>query len=67
MLDAIKNGRSRGNGQMAAGLYTGQDAEDVAAYVAKAVGQTEHRRPVAAAEARPPHPAEFVANTAKCL
>ena len=40
VLDAIKNGRARGNGQMAAGLYTGQDAEDVASYVAKAVGQT---------------------------
>jgi mono/diheme cytochrome c family protein len=40
VLDALKNGRARGNGQMAAGLYTGQDAEDVANYVAKAVGQT---------------------------
>ena len=40
VLDAIENGRSRGSGQMAAGLYTGEDAEDVAAYVAKAVGQT---------------------------
>jgi mono/diheme cytochrome c family protein len=40
VLDAIEKGRSRGSGQMAAGLYTGEDAEDVAAYVAKAVGQT---------------------------
>jgi mono/diheme cytochrome c family protein len=40
VLDAIKNGRARGSGQMAAGLYAGEDAEDVAAYVAKAVGQT---------------------------
>jgi mono/diheme cytochrome c family protein len=40
VLDAIAKGRANGNGQMAAGLYTGQDAEDVAAYVAKAVGQT---------------------------
>jgi mono/diheme cytochrome c family protein len=40
VLDAIKNGRANGNGQMAAGLYTGQDAEDVAAFVAKAVGQS---------------------------
>jgi mono/diheme cytochrome c family protein len=40
VLDAIKNGRARGNGQMAAGLYEGEDAEAVAAYVAKAVGQT---------------------------
>jgi mono/diheme cytochrome c family protein len=40
VLDAIKKGRANGNGQMAADLYTGQDAEDVAAFVAKAVGQT---------------------------
>jgi|SRR5215217_3708074 len=40
VLDAIKNGRARGSGQMAAGLYSGEDADDVAAYVAKAVGQT---------------------------
>jgi mono/diheme cytochrome c family protein len=40
VLDAIKNGRANGNGQMAANLYTGQDADDVAAFVAKAVGQT---------------------------
>jgi mono/diheme cytochrome c family protein len=40
VLDAIENGRSRGNGQMAADLYVGQDAVDVANYVAKAVGQT---------------------------
>jgi len=40
VLDAIEKGRSRGAGQMAAGLYSGEDAEDVAAYVAKAVGQT---------------------------
>ena len=41
VLDAIKNGRSQGNGQMAANLVEGEDAEDVADYVAKAVGQTE--------------------------
>ena len=41
VLDAIENGRSRGNGQMAGGLYTGQDADDVASFVAKAVGQAE--------------------------
>ena len=40
VLDAIEKGRARGAGQMAAGLYQGEDAEDVAAYVAKAVGQT---------------------------
>ena len=39
VLDAIKNGRARGNGQMGQELYTGQDAEDVANFVAKAVGQ----------------------------
>jgi mono/diheme cytochrome c family protein len=41
VLDALKNGRARGNGQMAAGLYTGQDAEDVASYVAKASGASK--------------------------
>ena len=40
ILDAIHNGRARGNGQMAADLVEGQDAEDVAAFVAKAVGQS---------------------------
>ena len=39
VLDAIKNGRARGNGAMAANLYTGQDAQDVADFVAAAVGQ----------------------------
>ena len=41
VLDAIAKGRAKGNGQMAAGLYTGQDAEDVAEYVAKATGATQ--------------------------
>jgi mono/diheme cytochrome c family protein len=40
VLDAIHKGRAQGNGQMAADLYVGQDAQDVAAFVAKAVGQT---------------------------
>jgi mono/diheme cytochrome c family protein len=40
VLDTIHKGRSRGNGQMPADIYVGQDAEDVAAFVAKAVGQT---------------------------
>jgi cytochrome c551 len=40
VLNAIENGRAAGNGQMAAELYTGQDAQDVANFVAKAVGQT---------------------------
>jgi mono/diheme cytochrome c family protein len=40
VLDALANGRARGNGQMAKDLYTGQDAQDVASFVAKAVGQT---------------------------
>jgi cytochrome c551 len=34
----IKNGKSDGNGQMPAGIFVGQDAKDVAAYVAKATG-----------------------------
>lgn len=37
VLDAIENGRS-GNGQMPAQLYTGQDARDVAEFVAKTAG-----------------------------
>ena len=41
MLDAIKKGRSNGNGQMPAHIYTGQDAEDVAKFVAKSVGADE--------------------------
>jgi mono/diheme cytochrome c family protein len=41
VLDAIENGRARGSGQMAGGLYTGEDAEDVANFVAKAVGTSE--------------------------
>ena len=32
VLDAIKKGRSNGNGQMPADIYTGEDAEDVAKY-----------------------------------
>jgi mono/diheme cytochrome c family protein len=40
VLDAIHNGRARGNGQMAADLVEGQDADDVASFVAKAVGQS---------------------------
>lgn len=40
VLNAIKNGRAAGNGQMAADLVEGEDADDVAAYVAKAVGQS---------------------------
>lgn len=37
-LDAILKGRSNGNGQMPAQLYTGEDAKDVAEFVAKSVG-----------------------------
>src|SRR3954454_14812918 len=35
--DAIKKGRSNGNGQMPAEIYTDQDADDVAKFVAKSV------------------------------
>jgi mono/diheme cytochrome c family protein len=38
VLTTIKNGKSAGNGQMPAGIFSGSDAEDVAAYVAKATG-----------------------------
>jgi mono/diheme cytochrome c family protein len=39
VLTTIKSGKANGNGQMGKDLYTGQDAEDVANFVAKAVGQ----------------------------
>jgi mono/diheme cytochrome c family protein len=38
VLDAIEKGRSNGNGQMPAQIYTGEDARDVAKFVAKSVG-----------------------------
>lgn len=41
VLDAIHHGRARGNGQMAADLVQGKDADDVASFVAKAVGQSQ--------------------------
>lgn len=41
VLDAINKGRARGNGNMASGLVEGEQAEDVAAFVAKAVGQSD--------------------------
>ena len=40
VLDAIEKGRAAGQRADGGGLYQGEDAEDVAAYVAKAVGQT---------------------------
>lgn len=39
ILDAIAKGRARGQGQMPAGLVDGQDAQDVAAYVATVAGR----------------------------
>ncbi|WCB93137.1 hypothetical protein DSM104299_01842 [Baekduia alba] len=39
ILDAIKNGRARGAGQMPAGLLVGQDAQDVAEYIATVSGR----------------------------
>jgi mono/diheme cytochrome c family protein len=41
VLDAIKKGRARGQGQMPAGVVDGQDAQDVAAYVAAVAGQSQ--------------------------
>ena len=38
VLDAIKNGRARGQGQMPAGLVDGEDAQNVAAYIAATAG-----------------------------
>jgi mono/diheme cytochrome c family protein len=40
VLNAINNGRAQGNGNMAAQLVEGEDAEDVAEFVAKAVGKS---------------------------
>jgi mono/diheme cytochrome c family protein len=40
VLDAIENGRANGNGNMAAELVEGEDAEAVAQFVAVAVGQS---------------------------
>jgi mono/diheme cytochrome c family protein len=39
VLDAIHNGRARGNGAMARDLVVGQDADDVASFVCRAVGK----------------------------
>ena len=39
VLDALKNGRARGNGAMAPNLVVGEDAQDVANFVSTAVGQ----------------------------
>jgi mono/diheme cytochrome c family protein len=39
VLDAIAKGRARGQGQMPAGLVDGEDAQDVAAYVAAVAGR----------------------------
>src|SRR4051795_5222933 len=41
VLDAIHNGRARGNGAMARDLVVGQDADDVASFVCRAVGKCE--------------------------
>jgi mono/diheme cytochrome c family protein len=39
ILDAIQKGRARGQGQMPANLIDGQDAQEVAAFVAKVAGR----------------------------
>jgi len=41
VLDAIRNGRARGNGAMASNLVVGEDAQDVADFVATAVGKAD--------------------------
>jgi mono/diheme cytochrome c family protein len=41
ILDAIKNGRAEGRGQMPAGVIDGQDAQDVASYVNRVAGRAE--------------------------
>jgi cytochrome c5 len=39
VLNAVEQGRARGAGTMPAGLYTGRDARDVAAFVAAVAGR----------------------------
>jgi mono/diheme cytochrome c family protein len=39
VLDAIAKGRARGRGQMPVGLVDGQDAQDVASFVAAVAGR----------------------------
>jgi mono/diheme cytochrome c family protein len=39
VIDAIRKGRARGQGQMPANLVDGQDAQEVAAFVAKVGGR----------------------------
>jgi mono/diheme cytochrome c family protein len=41
ILDAIKKGRAQGRGQMPAGVVDGQDAQDVASYVAAVAGRSQ--------------------------
>ncbi len=41
VIDAIEKGRARGNGAMAPNLVVGEDAEDVAEFVAVAVGKKD--------------------------
>ncbi len=43
VLDAIENGRARGNGAMAADLVVGEDAEAVAAFVTRSVGTADQK------------------------
>jgi mono/diheme cytochrome c family protein len=40
VLNAIQTGRTRGNGTMPAGIVSGKDAQDVAAFVAAVAGKT---------------------------
>ncbi len=41
ILDALANGRARGNGAMAKDIVVGQDAQDVADFVSTAVGSAK--------------------------
>ena len=41
VTNAIQLGRAQGNGNMPAGLLTGRDAQNVAAYIAAVAGQAE--------------------------
>ena len=52
VLDAIENGRASGNGQMAADLVEGEDAEAVAEFVAVVGGQDPRTEPRAVGAGR---------------
>ena len=72
ILDAIANGRARGQGQMPANVVDGEDAENVANFIVKvaralAAHRPDRRPPSAAALREPPEPlVPSCSHTAEC-